>query len=230
MVITLPESSHRGKRSTSWTLVSAFAHVGALALVTATQALPSATAVPREQTVFLDPPKAAPITARPEPRGVPGAAALPASPSVPVFEAPSIILPTLPMTTGAASVDPSAYELRGGFGATTGSPLDRVVDPNNTFDENSVDRRVEPRAGNPVPRYPPSLSAAGINGSVTVRFVVDSAGTVDRSTVRVIFATHRLFEQSVLEALVRMRFVPAEVGKSKVRQLVELPFHFQISR
>jgi TonB family protein len=63
-----------------------------------------------------------------------------------------------------------------------------------------------------------------------VRFVVDTLGAVDRASVQVLHATHALFESSVLEVLLRMRFVPAQVGHRNVRQLVEMPFHFRVER
>jgi protein TonB len=231
MVITLPESSHSGKRPTSWTLASVAAHDIALSAWIANQSLPVATAAPREKPVFLAPRPADPVQRHPAPRTSSGSASgLPALPVVPVIEPPSINLPTISAAVGAPSFDASAYELRGTFAAGSDSPFGKLADAGKDFTEGMVDRRVEPRPGNPIPRYPPALSASGVNGSVTVRFVVDTAGSVDRGSVRVIYATHPLFEKAVLEALLRMRFVPAEIGKTKVRQLVELPFHFQMTR
>jgi protein TonB len=230
MVITLPESSHSGKQPTSWTLASVAAHVIALSAWIANQSLPVATATPRETPVFLAPRHAETAQRQAVSRTSSGAPGLPTLPVVPVIEPPSVNLPTISAAVGTPGFDASAYELRGTFAAGSDSPFGRLADPGRDFPEGMVDRRVEPRPGNPIPRYPPALSASGVNGSVTVRFVVDTAGSVDRESVRVIYATHPLFEKAVLEALLRMRFVPAEIGRAKVRQLVELPFHFQVTR
>jgi protein TonB len=230
MVITLPESSHTGKRPTSWTLASGAAHVIALSAWIAHQSLPVATATARETPVFLAPRHAEAVQRQAAPRTSSGAPGLPRLRVVPVIEAPSVTLPVISAAIGASGFDAPAYELRGTFAAGSDSPFEKLPDPGKAFTEGMVDRRVEPRPGNPIPRYPPALSASGVNGSVTVRFVVDTAGGVDRASVRVIYATHQLFEKSVLEALVRMRFVPAEIGRARVRQLVELPFHFQVTR
>jgi outer membrane biosynthesis protein TonB len=39
-----------------------------------------------------------------------------------------------------------------------------------------------------------------------------------------------LFDEAVRSALGRMRFAPAEIAGRKVRQLVEMPFVFALSR
>jgi periplasmic protein TonB len=41
---------------------------------------------------------------------------------------------------------------------------------------------------------------------------------------------NRLFEDAVKEALRRMRFISAEAGGRKVRQLVQMPFVFTLAR
>lgn len=82
----------------------------------------------------------------------------------------------------------------------------------------------------PRPAYPEMLRAAGIEGRVVVRFVVDSAGRVEPQSIEVVEASHALFERAVREALPRFRFAPAEVGGRRVRQLVELPIAFTLDR
>jgi protein TonB len=78
------------------------------------------------------------------------------------------------------------------------------------------------------PAYPPTLQAAGIEGSATMQFVVDTTGVVDSTTVKVMTATHAEFVQAVREALPNMHFRPAELGDQRVRQLVEQQFKFRI--
>lgn len=83
--------------------------------------------------------------------------------------------------------------------------------------------------GSPAPRYPDGLRAAGVEGEAVVAFVVDTTGRVDPSTITVLRATHALFAAAVRQALPTMRFIPAEVDRRKVRQLVQQPFVFAIS-
>jgi protein TonB len=65
---------------------------------------------------------------------------------------------------------------------------------------------------------------------VIALFVVSEAGRVEPATVRFTLSDNPLFEDAVKSALERMRFVPAEVGGRKVRQLVQMPFVFTLTR
>jgi TonB family protein len=80
------------------------------------------------------------------------------------------------------------------------------------------------------PAYPPSLIEKHVEGSAVIRFVVDSTGFVDLSTVQVIRATNPLFAKAVTDVLPEMRFRPAMAGNRPVRQLAELPFIFKLQR
>lgn len=80
------------------------------------------------------------------------------------------------------------------------------------------------------PRYPESLRSAGVDGQVLIRFVVDTAGRIEPSSVQVLSATHPLFVQAVRAALVGFRFRPAEVAGRRVEATAEMPFEFSISR
>lgn len=80
------------------------------------------------------------------------------------------------------------------------------------------------------PVYPPALETRGIEGHVIVRFVVDSTGVVDMSTVMTIEATAAEFDRAVRDALPRMKFRPAKVGERRVRQLAEQLFKFEVQK
>ena len=67
---------------------------------------------------------------------------------------------------------------------------------------------------------------AGVEDPVS--FVVDTTGRADIASFKVIRTSHELFATAVKNALPRMRFIPAEVGDKKVRQLVQQPFSFAI--
>jgi TonB family protein len=80
------------------------------------------------------------------------------------------------------------------------------------------------------PQYPKELRDAGIEGQVLVQFVVDSTGSVDMRTFKVLKSNHQLFTDATRTALAAMQFAPATVGGRKVSQLLQTPFMFSLSR
>ncbi|HEY9226569.1 MAG TPA: TonB family protein [Gemmatimonadaceae bacterium] len=82
----------------------------------------------------------------------------------------------------------------------------------------------------PKPRYPESLRQSGIDGSVLVRFTVDTLGRVDLPSIVIVRSTHELFTRSVRDALAALRFRPAEVGGKRVAALAEMPFEFSLTK
>ena len=99
---------------------------------------------------------------------------------------------------------------------------------NQTYFEYQVEKPVMAVSGSPSPRYPDILKSAGVEGEVVISFVVDTTGRVDMSKVTVLKSTHELFLAAVKTNLPNMRFLPAEVGGKKVKQLVQQPFVFNI--
>jgi len=102
--------------------------------------------------------------------------------------------------------------------------------PPGIFLEFQVDKAVSPRAGNPAPRYPDMLRDAKIEGEVLAQFVVDENGMPDMSTFRALKSTHELFTATVQAALPNDRFYPAELKGRKVKQLVQMPFQFSLTK
>ena len=84
----------------------------------------------------------------------------------------------------------------------------------------------DPRSA--APAYPDSLQSAGIEGSVTVQFIVDTLGRAAPASLFIVNATHPHFAQSVQDALPRMLFRPAELTGVKIRQLVQQTFTFRL--
>ena len=80
------------------------------------------------------------------------------------------------------------------------------------------------------PRYPERLRELGIEGTVLVRFTVDTTGRVDVKSAQIVSTTNPLFSRAVLDALDGFRFKPAEVGTRRVAALAEMPFEFRISK
>jgi protein TonB len=103
------------------------------------------------------------------------------------------------------------------------------VNTDQPFFEFQVEKPVTALPG-ATPRYPDILRQAGVEGEVLAQFVVDTTGRAEMSSFRVLKASHDLFGTAVKNALPGMRFIPAEVGGRKVRQLVQQPFSFGIAK
>jgi protein TonB len=113
-------------------------------------------------------------------------------------------------------------------GVVGGTP--QVIDNNQTFFDFQVEKPVAPVPGTGNPRYPDILRSSSIEGEVLAQFVVDTTGRVEVSTFKVIRTSHELFSASVRQALPQMRFLAAEVGGRKVKQLVQQPFVFALQK
>ena len=93
-----------------------------------------------------------------------------------------------------------------------------------------VDSAAERDPMSAAPTYPKDLLAKAIEGHATLRFVVDTTGLIDLGTIRLVEASHPLFVKAVEEAMPRMRFRPAMMGRNAVRQLAEQLFKFEIKK
>jgi TonB family protein len=82
--------------------------------------------------------------------------------------------------------------------------------------------------GSTAPRYPDILRQSGVEGEVTVAFVVDSSGVADAGSLKIVASSHQLFSNAVRNALPEMKFLPAEVNGRKVRQLARQTFLFVV--
>ena len=96
--------------------------------------------------------------------------------------------------------------------------------------EFQVERQVRTVSGSPMPQYPDTLRAAKVEGEVLAQFVVDEAGRYVPGTFKALKTSHTLFTEAVRDALPKMKFVPAEIGGYKVRQLVQQPFVFALDK
>ena len=108
------------------------------------------------------------------------------------------------------------------------SPLPGLGD--NAFSSVEVDSIALVDPTSIAPEYPQALAARKVEGGAVFRFVIDSTGLVDLSTVRVMSTTHKLFAQAVVEAMPKMKYRPAKVGDRAVRLLVEQAFSFKIQK
>jgi periplasmic protein TonB len=112
-------------------------------------------------------------------------------------------------------------------GVVGGTP---TPNSNETFFDFQVEKQVAPFPGNAAPRYPDMLRSANVEGEVLAQFTVDTTGRAEMSTFRVLKSTHDLFTNAVKASLPNMKFYPAEVGGKKVKQLVQMPFQFSLTK
>jgi TonB family protein len=115
----------------------------------------------------------------------------------------------------------------GGTGKVdTGDNLDAIYEASTSDSRFEQAVMVSP----PVPRYPAALQTAGIDGRVDLEFVIDTAGRVEPSSLRVLESTHPAFEAAAREALARASFRPARLGSHPVRQLTRQAIRFTTAR
>lgn len=132
--------------------------------------------------------------------------------------------------TYAPAVEPAGTPTPDVEDSAAPEPLAEAAAAQNAFTLLDVDTAVVRDPTSAVPIYPRLLEKQGIEGMAVVRFVVDTTGRADLTTFRLVETNHRLFGAAVRDALPGMKFHPATVGPNKVRQLVEIPFGFQIVR
>jgi len=192
--------------------------------------------------VFRAPPPRAPVQ---PPRPV--AARQPNVPTTPALVAPTKVALTLPAVNLNAAptisdvVAPAAAEPVRASGIPTGGSV-RSSDGDVTsrgglnsggsgraYDENQVERAVQVTR-QPAPRYPDALKSVGVEGQVSIRFIVSAEGRVEPGSIDVISTPHKLFADAVRASLLNSRYRPAEAGGRSVRQLVEQSFSFKLDR
>lgn len=228
MLQVLVESRAARPRRASWTGASVLAHsvVIALAVWMTTQVAPDADrSGPVQDIIYVAPQPASQPAASPQPAGTSGTTPIPS----PVITIPNISMPTIPVPQ--TDVGRLIEELtRGTVGSITGTNPGVPVAPGGVHTAETVDRVVAPLRTNPSPAYPARLSGAGVEGDVTVSFVVDSTGRVEAATVEILQASHALFGDAVRQWLTQTRYTPALANGRPVRQLVRQRVGFTITR
>ncbi|MBW8771952.1 MAG: TonB family protein [Gemmatimonadetes bacterium] len=140
-------------------------------------------------------------------------------------------LPTIPRIDpvpwhpGSTIVDPSTLTgdpgtlTPGAFGSDQGST-------SQVFQEAEVDDLPSLVTAGRL-RYPPVLAEAGIDGAVTLTFVIDTAGRVDPAAIEILAATHPGFVAAAEEAVSTSLFHPARKHGAAVRVRVRqrVTFH-----
>jgi protein TonB len=227
MLATLLESKAKKERSQAGMALSVGAHsvlIGAALYATAQARPQTFKSTEMVRPIYFPPAMSAAHSQMPATSG--GRA--------PVFR---FVTPTIEISVPTVEI-PAILGRPGDFpsGGIQGPAVDGPLNGNSERGDNApflaaqVERQVSLAPGSKPPRYPETLRAAGIEGRVVASFVVSDQGVVEEASVRILSSDNSLFNDAVKTALGRMRFVPAEIGGKKVRQLVQMPFVFTLSR
>jgi periplasmic protein TonB len=232
---TLLESKPTKQRSPAGTAGSVVAHVVliSLAVYATAHAAIKNEKEKVEKIEFTEMKKEAPPPPKPPPPPPPTVTVAPPPPKgFQVLTAPVNIPDVIPQVDLTKKVTDEADFSGKGVAGGTGKGVAGGTGP--VTDQPYFDFQVEKQAGEvpgtPSPKYPEVLRSAGVDGQVLAQFVIDTSGRAEPSTFKVIQSTNDAFTNSVKEALPKMRFYPAEVGGHKVKELVQLPFAFNITK
>lgn len=156
-----------------------------------------------------------------------------------VLRAPIAIPTSIPVVDLSAKVtnedDFSGKGVRGGSATGkegsngTKEGAGAGVDTNKNYAEFEVERQVSAISGTNIP-YPEGMRSAGAEGRVLAQFVVNESGRVETGTFKILNSTNDFFTQAVRNALGRMRFRPAQIGKTNVSQVVQQAFVFKLNK
>jgi protein TonB len=188
-----------------------------------------------EEVKFVETPKQdEPKPEEPPPPPPPDIPVVPTPPKgFQVLTAPVEIPDVIPdVDLSKKAIDPADFSGKGvaggrATGVGSGPP---IVESDQPLFEFQVEKPAMASPGSPNPRYPDILRSAGVEGEVLVQFVVDTLGRAEVGTFKVLRTSHELFAAAVRNTLPNMRFIPAEVGGRKVKQLVQQPFVFAIQK
>jgi protein TonB len=240
----------QGRRRSGWSPttvgVSVVLHVLLLAgAVYASVTAPKKAEKEEELVTFVDiPPEAAPEPEQPPP---PPPETPPANTPPPPKGFQELIPPIEPpavipdVDTSLPAVNPEDFSGIGQAGGSaegveggTPQPL-AEADSGFAYESAVLSRQPELRNGSQVQSmmsrlYPRNLQDAGIGGQVTLEFVIEADGTVDRNSVKVIQASHEQFRAVSSQVVERFRFRPGRYQDKDVRVLVRMPIIWQPPR
>jgi protein TonB len=241
MFNNLLESKAKKQKAWYWNLTSTGIVSGLIALsayATAQAAIESNK--PREEKIqFTEIKPEEPPPPKEEPPPPPPPKDVVAAPPPPtgfqVLTAPVEIPDVIPEIDLSKKVtDEADFSGKGAAGGTSkgvagGTP--QPVNSDQPFFEFQVEKPAQqvPGVGNP-PAYPDILRSANVAGQVIAQFVVNEDGKADMSTFKALESDHELFTAAVKRALPSFRYIPAETGGRKVKQLVQQPFQFALQR
>ncbi|HUF29452.1 MAG TPA: energy transducer TonB [Gemmatimonadaceae bacterium] len=236
MFDNLIESQPKKQTSVGQSVTSLFLHaglIGLLVVVTANAGIQMDEKTEQEDIQFMEAPKNEPPPPEPDRPPPPDVVAAPPPPKgFQILTAPIDIPDKIPeVDLSKAVTDEADFTGKGVAGGTSRGVVGGTapVVSDQPYFEFQVEKPALAREGNPTPRYPEMLRAAGITGDVIAQFVVNEDGRADMRSFKALSSSHAQFTAAVKAALPQMRFYPAEVGGRKVKQLVQQSFTFSLN-
>jgi TonB family protein len=107
-------------------------------------------------------------------------------------------------------------------------PAPDVVYPDVPYEMADVEVQAEPSPTNPKPVYPPAMQRRQLQARFAVYFVVDTSGRIDPTSIELPLVSHEEFLNSVLVAMEKWTFEPAQIRGRRVRERVKQPFTFKL--
>jgi protein TonB len=236
MFNNLIESKPKKQRTTGGLIFSGVLHaiIGTAAVYGTLQAKEQLEKPKAEKVEFVDikkkeeppPPKEVP----PPPKDV--VMAPPPPKGFQVLTAPVKVPDVLPdIDLNKKVTDEADFSGKGVAGGTSKGVVGGTAPANDQpYFEFQVEKQVQQIPGSGNLRYPDMLRSANVEGEVLAQFVVDTTGRAEMNTFKVLKTSHDLFTNAVKAALPNMRFYAAEVGGRKVKQLVQMPFQFALTK
>ena len=111
---------------------------------------------------------------------------------------------------------------------TARTAIDTVAGAGRVYLQTEVDKPAVAIRGPASPRYPTDLMRQNVEGRVQLRFIVDTTGRVEPSTVHVFSSTHPDFSAAVLKFVPQLRFTPAVLAGRRVRMWAIQVFDFGV--
>ncbi|HET9465032.1 MAG TPA: energy transducer TonB [Gemmatimonadales bacterium] len=231
LIETKPKKAKTGKQL----LLSVFVHIVAIGgAVYGTLEAKEAIEKPKAEKVeFVEMKKEEPPPPEDKPPPPPEVVAAPPPPKgFQVLTAPIKIpdvLPEIDLTKKVTDeADFTGKGVAGGIAKGVVGGTAPVAD--QTYFEFQVEKQVAQIPGSVNLRYPDMLRSANVEGEVLAQFVVDTTGRVEKGSIKILKTSHDLFTSAVMSALNSARYYPAEIGGRKVKQLVQQPFNFTLTR
>jgi protein TonB len=237
MFNNLLESKPKKQRTTGGLIFSGILHavLGVAAVYGTLQAKERLEKPKAEKVEFVDMKKKEPPPPKEEPKPIPKQAVVAPPPpkGFQVLTAPIKVPDVLPdIDLSKRVTDEADFTGKGVAGGVAKGVVGGTgpVTTDQPYFEFQVEKQVQQIPGTGNLRYPDMLRSASVEGEVLAQFVVDENGRFEPGTFKVIKSSHDLFTQAVKNALPNMRFYAAEIGGRKVKQLVQQPFTFSLTK
>src|SRR5215204_6958033 len=234
MFNNLLESKPKKEKRGGGTMASIVLHsvlVGLAVYATANAAIQNEK--PRQEKIdFVETPKDEPPPPKDEPPPPPPpdvVAAPPPPKGFQVLTAPVEIPDVIPDIDLTKKVtDEADFSGKGAAGGTAKGVAGGTPTGDQAYFEFQVEKPVVAAPGSCQPKYPEMLRSAGVGGEVQAQFVVDTTGRVEQKSFKVLKSDNELLTGAVRSALSCLRFLPAEAGGRRVRQIVQQPYSFNV--